>query len=80
MLAKSQLPSPHPSEAVLRVAAERSCEYLREVGHRRVAPAAESLAGLVHFHEHIIKGRPLEYVLSALLKLLQKGAPFYDQH
>jgi hypothetical protein len=24
-------------------------------------------------------GAPLEYVLSALLKLLQKGAPFYDQ-
>jgi glutamate/tyrosine decarboxylase-like PLP-dependent enzyme len=51
MPAKSQLPSPHPSEAVLRVAAERSCEYLREVGHRRVAPADESLAGLAHFHE-----------------------------
>jgi hypothetical protein len=28
---------------------------------------------------HYKKGAPLEYVLSALLKLLQKGAPFYDQ-
>ena len=29
---------------------------------------------------HYKKGVPSEYVLSALLKLLQKGAPFYDQH
>jgi hypothetical protein len=28
---------------------------------------------------NIIRGAPLEYVLSALLKLLEKGAPFYDQ-
>jgi hypothetical protein len=28
---------------------------------------------------HYKKGAPLEYVISALLKLLQKGAPFYDQ-
>ena len=28
---------------------------------------------------HYKKGAPLEYVLSALLKLLRKGAPFYDQ-
>jgi hypothetical protein len=28
---------------------------------------------------HYKRAPPLEYVLSALLKLLQKGAPFYDQ-
>jgi len=28
---------------------------------------------------HYKKGAPLEYVVSALLKLLRKGAPFYDQ-
>jgi glutamate/tyrosine decarboxylase-like PLP-dependent enzyme len=51
MPAKFQVPSPHASEAVLRVAADRCCQYLREVQHRRVAPAGEALAGLAHFHE-----------------------------
>src|SRR5215831_4369403 len=32
-----------------------------------------------HGGTHYKRGAPLEYVLSALLKLLQKGAPFYDQ-
>ncbi|HEX8871180.1 MAG TPA: aminotransferase class V-fold PLP-dependent enzyme [Candidatus Acidoferrum sp.] len=41
----------HASEAALRAAAERSCEYLRHVEQRAVAPSAAALAGLERFHE-----------------------------
>jgi len=51
MPAKSEARRAHASEEALRLAAQRSYEYLRDVGSREVAPTAESLAGLALFHE-----------------------------
>jgi len=41
----------HVSEGVLRLAAERAHEYLRDVDSRDVAPSSEALARLREFHE-----------------------------
>ena len=43
--------SSHISEAPLKVAAQRSYEYLRGIGTRKVVPSAMALAGLERFHE-----------------------------
>ena len=51
MPAESQARKTHPSEATLRVATERAHEYLQEIGERRVAPSAESVATLSRFVE-----------------------------
>lgn len=51
MPGESQTRKTHPSEAVLRVAAEQAHKYLREISERRVAPSGESAAALSNFNE-----------------------------
>ncbi len=63
----------HPSEVALQLAAQRSYEYLRGIGARRVAPSEEALAGLARFHESFPDtGRDACETIAMLDKL---GAP-----
>jgi len=73
MPAKTSLDPQRGSEEVLRVAAERSCEYLRGLPQREVAPRAAAIADLQRFREALPE-RPCE--AAEVVEMMHRfGAP-----